>query len=151
MPLPILRTTELAFPSSVGSAPSGWVGSPWNQGATCTWRDLVPRCCTLISCGSVRTYWTLELETELSGRIGIPFYWLYSTSGHFGAVCYKPEGRGFDSRPGSRIFELTQFFQSHCGPWVDTACNKLVPGMFLRAEGLHVGLGSRTSVSGPTV
>jgi hypothetical protein len=34
------------------------------------------------------------------------------------ALCYKPEGRGFDSRWGHWIFQLTWSFQPHYGPGV---------------------------------
>ena len=37
---------------------------------------------------------------------------------------YKSEGRGFDSRWYHWNFSLTQFFRPHCGPGVDSACNR---------------------------
>jgi hypothetical protein len=40
------------------------------------------------------------------------------------ALCYKPEGRGFDSRLGHWIFQLTQSFQPHYDPGVDWASNR---------------------------
>jgi hypothetical protein len=40
------------------------------------------------------------------------------------ALCYKPEGRWFDSCWGSWIFQLTLFFQPHYGPGVDLASNR---------------------------
>jgi hypothetical protein len=35
-----------------------------------------------------------------------------------------PEGREFDSRWGHWIFQLTQSFQTHYGPGVDSASNR---------------------------
>jgi hypothetical protein len=41
------------------------------------------------------------------------------------ALCYKPEGRGgFDSRSGHWTFQLTESSQPHCGPGVDSACDR---------------------------
>jgi hypothetical protein len=40
------------------------------------------------------------------------------------ALCYKPEGRGFDTRWGHWIFQLTWCFQPRCGPGVDSASNR---------------------------
>ena len=40
------------------------------------------------------------------------------------ALCYKPEGRGFDSRWCHWNFSLTQSFQPHCDPGVDSASNR---------------------------
>jgi hypothetical protein len=40
------------------------------------------------------------------------------------ALCYKKEGRGFDSWLGHWIFQLTQSFQPHYGPGVDSASNR---------------------------
>jgi len=40
------------------------------------------------------------------------------------ALCYKPEGRGFDSRWCHWIFSLTQSFRTHYGPGVDSASNR---------------------------
>ena len=40
------------------------------------------------------------------------------------AMCYKPEGCGFDSRWGHCDFSLTQFFWLHYGPGVDTPSNR---------------------------
>jgi hypothetical protein len=40
------------------------------------------------------------------------------------ALCYKPEGRGYDSRWGHWIFQLTSTFQPHYGPGVDSASNR---------------------------
>jgi hypothetical protein len=37
------------------------------------------------------------------------------------ALCYKPEGRGFDSRWCHWNFSETEFFRSHSGPGVDSA------------------------------
>jgi hypothetical protein len=39
-------------------------------------------------------------------------------------LCYKPEGRGFDSRRGHWIFQLTQSFHSHYDPGVDSVSNR---------------------------
>jgi hypothetical protein len=39
------------------------------------------------------------------------------------ALCYKPEGRGIESRWG-RFFQLTYSFQPHYGPGVDSASNR---------------------------
>jgi hypothetical protein len=41
------------------------------------------------------------------------------------ALCYKPEGRGFESRWGHWILQLTQPFQPHYGPGVDSASNRI--------------------------
>jgi hypothetical protein len=40
------------------------------------------------------------------------------------ALCYKPEGRWFDSRLGHWDFSLTYSFRPRCGPGVDSASNK---------------------------
>jgi hypothetical protein len=40
-----------------------------------------------------------------------------------GALSYKPEGRGFDSR-WVGFFQLTKSFQQHYGPVVDSASNR---------------------------
>jgi hypothetical protein len=40
------------------------------------------------------------------------------------ALCYKPEGRGFDSRWCHWNFSLTQCFRPHYGPGVDSATNR---------------------------
>ena len=40
------------------------------------------------------------------------------------ALCYKPEGRGSDSRWCHCNFSLTQSFRPHCGLGVDSACNR---------------------------
>jgi hypothetical protein len=40
------------------------------------------------------------------------------------AVRYKPEGRGFDSREGHWIFQLTKSFQPQYVPDIDSASNK---------------------------
>jgi hypothetical protein len=39
-------------------------------------------------------------------------------------LCYKSEGRWFDSRWCHCIFPLTYFFRSHYGPAVDSASNR---------------------------
>ena len=39
-------------------------------------------------------------------------------------LCYKSEGRWFDSRWCHRNFSLTQSFRSHYGPGVDSASNR---------------------------
>jgi hypothetical protein len=41
-----------------------------------------------------------------------------------GGTCYKPEGRGFKSRWGQWIFQLTWSFQPYYGPGVDSASNR---------------------------
>ena len=41
-----------------------------------------------------------------------------------GALRYKSEGRGFDSRWCHWNFSLTQSFRLHCGPGVDSASNR---------------------------
>jgi hypothetical protein len=40
-----------------------------------------------------------------------------------GALSYKLEGRGLESRLGHWIFQLTYTFQPHYGPGVDPASN----------------------------
>jgi hypothetical protein len=40
------------------------------------------------------------------------------------ALRYKPEGRGIDSQWCHWNFSLTQSFQPHYGPGVDSACNR---------------------------
>ena len=40
------------------------------------------------------------------------------------ALCYKPEGRGFDSRRCHWNFSLTESFRSHCGTGVDSTSNR---------------------------
>jgi hypothetical protein len=40
------------------------------------------------------------------------------------ALCYKPEGRGFDSGWGHWIFQLSSFLQPHYDPEVDSASNR---------------------------
>jgi hypothetical protein len=40
------------------------------------------------------------------------------------ALCYKPEGRGFDSRLGHWIFQFTESFHPYYGPGVDSASNR---------------------------
>jgi hypothetical protein len=40
------------------------------------------------------------------------------------ALCYKPEGRGFDSRWSHWNFSVTLSFRSHCDPGVDSASNR---------------------------
>ena len=42
----------------------------------------------------------------------------------FKAVCYKPAGRGFDSRWCHWNFSLTLSFQPHYGTGVDSASNR---------------------------
>ena len=42
----------------------------------------------------------------------------------FEALRYKSEGRGFDSRWCHWKFSLTQSFQPHYGPGVDSASNR---------------------------
>jgi hypothetical protein len=39
-------------------------------------------------------------------------------------LCYKSEGRWFDSRWCHWIFPLTQTFRSHSGPGIDSASNR---------------------------
>ena len=39
-------------------------------------------------------------------------------------LCYKSEGRWFDSRWCHWNFSLTQSLRSHCGPGVDSASNR---------------------------
>jgi hypothetical protein len=50
------------------------------------------------------------------------------------ALCYKPEGRGVDSRGCHWNFSLTYSFRPHYGPGVDSASNRnkyqqYVPGV----------------------
>jgi len=40
------------------------------------------------------------------------------------ALCYKPEGREFDSRWCHRNFSLTLSFRTHYNPGVDSASNR---------------------------
>jgi len=40
------------------------------------------------------------------------------------ALCYKPEGHGFDSQWCQRNFSLTYAFRSHYGPGADSASNR---------------------------
>jgi len=40
------------------------------------------------------------------------------------ALCYKPEGRGFNSRWRHWNFSLSRSFWPHCGPKVDSASNR---------------------------
>jgi hypothetical protein len=40
------------------------------------------------------------------------------------ALCYKPEGCGFDSRWCNSNFSLTYSFRPHYGPGVDSASKK---------------------------
>jgi hypothetical protein len=40
------------------------------------------------------------------------------------ALRYKPEGRGFYSRWSHWNFSVTESFRSHCGPEIDSACNR---------------------------
>jgi hypothetical protein len=40
------------------------------------------------------------------------------------ALCYKPEGSGFYSRWRHRIFQMTESFQPHYGPGVDSASDR---------------------------
>jgi hypothetical protein len=40
------------------------------------------------------------------------------------ALCYKPEGRGFDSRQDDWIFQFTLSFQPHYVPGFDSASNR---------------------------
>jgi hypothetical protein len=40
------------------------------------------------------------------------------------ALCYKPEGRGLDSRLGYLIFSINLFFQLKYGPGIDLAFNR---------------------------
>jgi len=40
------------------------------------------------------------------------------------ALCYKSEGRGFDSRWRIWKFSLTYSFRQHYGPGVDSASNR---------------------------
>ena len=47
------------------------------------------------------------------------------------ALCYKPKGRGFDSRWFLWNFSLAKSFRPHYGPAVDSAPNRNeVPGIF---------------------
>jgi hypothetical protein len=46
------------------------------------------------------------------------------SGGYAVALCYKPEGRGFDSRWCHWNFSLTQSFRSHYGPGVDSASDR---------------------------
>ena len=51
-------------------------------------------------------------------------------------LCYKTEGRWFDSRWCHWNFSLTYSFRSHYDPGVDSASNrKWVPGVFLGGKG----------------
>ena len=56
------------------------------------------------------------------------------------ALCYKPEGHGFDSRWCQRNFSLTYAFRSHYGPGADSASNIWVPGIFPGVKGGRTGL-----------
>ena len=40
------------------------------------------------------------------------------------ALCYKSEGRGFDSQWCHWIFSMTKFFRPHYGPEVDSNSNR---------------------------
>jgi hypothetical protein len=40
------------------------------------------------------------------------------------ALCYKREGRWFDTLWGHWIFQMPESFQPHCGPMVDSASNR---------------------------
>jgi hypothetical protein len=40
------------------------------------------------------------------------------------ALCYNPEGHGFDFRRGHYIFQMTLSFQPHTGPRVESASNR---------------------------
>jgi hypothetical protein len=40
------------------------------------------------------------------------------------ALCYKPEGHGFDSWWGHWNFSLTSSFRLHYGPGIDSASNR---------------------------
>ena len=45
------------------------------------------------------------------------------------ALCYKLEGRRFDSRWCHSKFSLSQSFQPHNGPGVESASDRRVPGI----------------------
>jgi len=52
------------------------------------------------------------------------------------ALCYKPEGRGFDAPWGHQDFSFTKSFRPHYGFGVDSASNKNdYLGYLLRARG----------------
>ena len=56
-----------------------------------------------------------------------PKYWVqwgHAVAQLVEALCYKPEGRGFDSRWCHWIFSLTYSFRRHYGPGVDSASNR---------------------------
>ena len=51
------------------------------------------------------------------------------------ALCYKSEGRGFDSRWCHWNFSLTESARPHCGPGVDSLLEKRVSGIFPGVKG----------------
>jgi hypothetical protein len=51
-------------------------------------------------------------------------YWGHAVAQLVEALCYKPEGRGFDSRWYHWNFSLTYSFRPHYGPGVDSASNR---------------------------
>jgi hypothetical protein len=60
------------------------------------------------------------------------------------ALCYNLESRGFDSRRGVLIIQLTKSFHLHHGPWARLSTNNL-----LRIEGRPARKAGLTSVCEP--
>ena len=62
--------------------------------------------------------------------------WSYAVAQLVEALCYKPEGRGFDSRWCHWNFSLTYYFRSQYGPGVDSNFNRNeYQGYFLGGKG----------------
>ena len=63
--------------------------------------------------------WGDSVGDVLCGRV-VAAMWVFPQAN---AICYKPEGCGFDSQSCHWNFSLTKSFQSHYGPEVSSASN----------------------------
>ena len=70
---------------------------------------------SLISCSWILSSYYFMNSTNYKGDRGVTVV---------KALCYKPEGRWFDSRWCHWNFSLTQSFRSHYGPGIDSASNR---------------------------
>jgi hypothetical protein len=65
------------------------------------------------------------VEDSNTQRAGKTFLFSMSTVAQLvEALCYKPEGRGFDSRWCNLNFLLTQSSRPHYGPGIDSVSNR---------------------------
>jgi hypothetical protein len=64
------------------------------------------------------------LNISIKHKIWYVLIWRHAVAQLVEALCYKPEGRGVDSRCSHWNFSLTYSFRPHCGPGVDSASNR---------------------------